>query len=98
MKAAIRKSVPLTAEEQAQLERLRDSHTPEREALEAALGAPLAPEASEAEVLRALLSVGRMEVAERLVATGYAALAASEDDEDRAVRAAIRARAAARGW
>ncbi len=93
-KAKVRKSVPLTEEDQAYLERLREPETPEHEALAQATGILLADDASEAETLHALLTAGRMAVTERVMVSGYAALAAAEDDEDRETRRAMRARAA----
>lgn len=60
-------------------------------------GVVLDSDASEAELLHALVLAGRAAVTEQVMLTGYAALAAAEDDDDRAVRRAMRARAAALG-
>jgi len=92
--AKIRKSVPLTPEDQAHLDRIRDPGSPEHEALSQLSGILLSDDASEAETLHALLAAGRAAVTERVMIGGYAALAAAEDDEDRTVRRAMRARAA----
>lgn len=93
-KTKLRKSVPLTAEDRAHLDRLRTPGTPEHEALSEVAGILLPDDASEAETLHALLTAGRVAVAERVMVSGYAALAAAEDEEDRAARRAMRARAA----
>ncbi|MBT2488239.1 hypothetical protein J7E96_06820 [Streptomyces sp. ISL-96] len=90
----IRKSIPLSHEDQAHLERLRTAGTPEHEALKQVAGILLADDASEAETLHALLTAGRIAVTERVMLTGYAALAAAQDDEDAAARRAMRARSA----
>lgn len=92
-----RKSIPLTAEDQAQLDRLRTPGTPEHEALSQMSGTPIPDNASEAETLHALLSVGHAVIVERVMLTGYAALAATQDDEDRSARRAMRDRAARLG-
>lgn len=92
--ATVRKSIPLTAEDQAQLDRLRTPGTPEHEALVQISGVPIPDNASEAETLHALLAAGQAAVIERVMLTGYAALAAAQDDEDRSARRAMRERAA----
>jgi hypothetical protein len=92
--AKVRKSIPLTAEDQAHLDRLRTPGTPEHEALSQVAGILLPENASEAETLHALLTAGRAAVTERVMLTGYAALAAAQDDEDRSARRAMRDRAA----
>ncbi|MGC0313252.1 hypothetical protein [Kitasatospora acidiphila] len=96
-KSKVRKSVPLTDEDQVHLERLRTPGTPEHEALSQVAGILLPDDASEAETLHALLMAGRAAVTELVMIGGYAALAAAEDDEDRTARRAIRARAARLG-
>jgi len=93
----VRKSIPLTAEDQAQLDRLRTPGTPEHEALNQLSGVPIPDNASEAETLHALLAAGQAAVVERVMLTGYAALAAAQDDEDRSARRAMRDRAARLG-
>lgn len=92
-----RKSIPLTAEDQAQLDRLRTPGTPEHEALSQMSATPIPDNASEAETLHALLSVGHAVILERVMLAGYAALAAAQDDEDRSARRAMRDRAARLG-
>lgn len=89
----VRKSVPLTAEDQAHLDRLRTPGSPEREALSQVAGILLPDDASEAEALHALIAAGCAAITERAMLTGYAALAAAQDDEDRSVRRAMRTRA-----
>lgn len=93
----VRKSIPLTTEDQAHLDRLRTPGTPEHEALSEISGVPIPENASEAETLHALLAAGKAAVIERVMLTGYAALAAAEDDEDRSARRAMRERAARLG-
>jgi hypothetical protein len=88
----MRKSVPVGAEDTLVLERMHQPESAERRALAELTGASLEPNASDAEILAALLEAGRRAVTERVSATGYAAWAQSMDDEDRAYR---RAR---RGW
>ncbi|MFW6694680.1 hypothetical protein [Streptomyces sp. MAR4 CNX-425] len=92
-KVKVRKSVPLTSEDQAVLDRLRTPGTAEHEALRDVAGILLDDDASEAETLHALLTAGRLAVTERVMLSGYAALAAAQD-EDAADRRAMRARAA----
>lgn len=94
MVAMTRKSVPIDAGEHEFVRRLRTPGSRERAALRAAAGIDLPDDASEAEILHALLAVGRHTVDEQLLDEGYAALAAAETDEDRAVHHAMRARSA----
>jgi hypothetical protein len=54
---------------------------------------PIPENASGAETLHALLAVGHAAVVERVMHSGYAALAAAQDDEDRSARRAMRERA-----
>lgn len=89
-----RKSVPLTGDDQAILDRLRTPGTAEHEALGDVTGMPLSDEASEAETLHALLTVGFMAVTERAMLRGYAALAAAQDEDDAGDRRAMRSRVA----
>jgi hypothetical protein len=86
----IRKSVPLTKDELAALEAVRTDGTPAHDALAELVG----PEAarSEATTLRALIDLGFNVVKERAMDHGYAALAASQDQEDRDYEAAMRKR------
>ncbi|MEU8561664.1 hypothetical protein AB0C45_09260 [Streptomyces cyaneofuscatus] len=90
----VRKSVPLSQEDQAHIERLRTTGSPEHEALEQMAGIRLPDDASEAETLHALLTAGRIAVTEHAMLTGYAALAAAQDEEDTSTRRAMRARSA----
>ena len=98
----VRKSVPLTHEDEAHLKQLRTPGTPEHQALSQIAGILLPDDASEAETLHALLMAGRAAVPDLLAVvehrgvmiSGYAALAASRDDEDHATHRAMRARAA----
>jgi hypothetical protein len=87
----VRKSVPVTAEDQHDIERLRGDAA-YREAYTAATGHDLPDKPSEAEALHALIEVGRSALKERVLLSGYAALAAAQDDEDRQLEAARRSR------
>lgn len=93
MGAVIRKSVPINDREREFVERLRTPGSPERDALSVVAGVDLSGEVSEAEILHALVSVGRDAVAEQVLEDGYRALAASENEEDRALHRAMRDRA-----
>lgn len=77
-------------------DRVRHPDSTERQILDDLVELP-AGELSEGAALAALVDVGRAAVAERLLEEGYAALAAAEDGEDRAVRAAMRGRTARLG-
>jgi hypothetical protein len=92
MPVATRKSVPVERAEYDLVQRLREPGSPEQEAVRAA-GVELSERPSEAEALHALLVVGRRALDEQLLEMGYAALAASEDEEDRQVRRELRRRA-----
>jgi hypothetical protein len=84
----IRKTVPLSAGEVAELEAARTDGTVEHAAL-----TELAGDArSESAVLHALVALGIRSVQERVLEKGYAALAASQDEEDEAYHAAMRGR------
>jgi hypothetical protein len=87
-----RKTVPVTAEDTATVEKVRHPGSIERAAL-VELGVELSANPSEAEVLQALIEAGRIAVQQQVMVTGYAALAASYDDEDRAHERAMRRRA-----
>jgi len=89
-----RSSILLTADEQAELARLRVPGTSEREALSRVSGMLLAEDASDDDLLHALLTAGHLAVAERVMVNGYAALADAQDDTDHAAHHAIRRRAA----
>lgn len=86
-----RKSVPLDAETDTLAHEVREPGTPARRAVESVVG-PLPDTLSEAQALANLLAVARASVRDQVNATGYAAYAASVDDEDRAFAAAARAR------
>ncbi len=86
----IRKTVPLNPEELALLEASRSQGSPAHQALTELLGPAAAK--SEASVLHAAVSLGLSVIQERVADHGYAALAAAQDDEDRAYHKAMRAR------
>lgn len=88
----VRKSVPMGPEDITALERIHASPSPERQALAQLSGRELDAHASDAEIIAALVRVGREAVTQQVAATGYAAWAAEMDDEDRAYRTARR------GW
>ncbi|GAA3064466.1 hypothetical protein GCM10017562_32590 [Streptomyces roseofulvus] len=92
MATMTRKSVPLDALVEETMERVRRHASPENAALRQVTGISVSDDTSDAEVLRALLNAGRVAVQERALENGYAALAAAQDDEDRAYAAARRAR------
>ncbi|MGW6255400.1 hypothetical protein [Streptomyces sp. NPDC055085] len=91
MTTSTRKSIPITAEDQAAVAKVRQHDSSERSAL-LAMGVDLSPQPSEAEVIHALLTAGRKAVEEGALAYGYSALAAHQDSEDIAYHAAMRAR------
>lgn len=84
-----RPSVPLTDAELAELTTARSPGTPEHEALTDLTGTE--PD-SVASTLRAWLLLGRQAMHERIAERSYAAEAAAGDEEDRAVRRALRER------
>jgi hypothetical protein len=88
-----RHSVPLTDEEIVELTAVRTEGTPEHQALVDLTGQDVG---STAASLRALLMLGLRILHERMAEYSYAAEAESADDEDRAVRRALRMRLAAR--
>lgn len=94
MATTVRKSVPLTEEDLADLSTLRAPDTPEHAALDALL--PVGDSPSEALVLLALLRLGRQRVQEAVLERGYADLASTETDDDRAAKRALRQRHIAR--
>jgi hypothetical protein len=80
-----RKAVPLSADEVAAVERVRTGGALAELAGQGAVR-------SEAAALHALVMLGLAQVNEHSQLEGYAALAASQDDEDRAFAAAMRGR------
>ena len=86
-----RKSVPVTAEDAQAVERVRQPQSVERAAL-AALGIELSENPSEAEALQALIEAGRAAVQQQVMVSGYAALAASQNDEDHEYEQTMRQR------
>jgi hypothetical protein len=94
--AKVRKSVPVTAEDQRDVELLRED-TVYQDAYLAVTGHELPSRPSEAEALHALVKLGRSVLAEHVLRSGYAALAAAENDEDRELRQARVARCSSRG-
>lgn len=93
MQTLTRKSVPLDTDELALAHAIQSGATPERAAIEALVG-PLPAHVSEAQVIGALIALGAARVKEETIHAGYAALAATLDDEDRQFAAAQRARRA----
>ena len=95
-----RKSVPLTADDAADVATLRVDLFWQQAAQEVA-GVRLSESPSEAEALQALVAVGRRvladRVAEQRMETGYAELAATQVDEDRALARATGRRTARLG-
>ncbi|MGX2997647.1 hypothetical protein JNUCC64_25860 [Streptomyces sp. JNUCC 64] len=96
MSIKTRKSVPLDALVEEAMERVRRHDSPEALALCQVTGIKVADDTSDSEILRALLNAGRVAVQEKVLENGYAALAAAQDDEDRAYAAAMRDRGARR--
>ncbi|WP_331773364.1 hypothetical protein OG948_59290 (plasmid) [Embleya sp. NBC_00888] len=89
----IRKSVPLNPDDIHALTELRTPDTGLNEALKVLLAKAGLPEpGNESAALHALLVLGRRAVEEQAQLTGYAAYAASLDDEDRAVAKSMRRR------
>jgi len=76
--ATVRKSLPLTAQDQADLQRMMRSDI-HRDALTRLSREPVPVEASEARVLHALLAAGMAAVREEVEEAGYAQLAAERD-------------------
>ncbi|MFJ3903198.1 hypothetical protein [Streptomyces sp. NPDC090025] len=92
MATMTRKSVPLDSRTAETMKRVRRHESPENVALRQVTGIRVDDTTSDAEVLRALLDAGRVAVEQKALENGYAALAAAQDDEDRAYAAARRAR------
>jgi hypothetical protein len=86
-----RKSVPLDGVGAALLEAIRETSSPERLALEEAVG-PLPSSPSEAKLLSALIAYAANRLAEARLDDSYRSLAASRDAEDALYETAIRAR------
>jgi hypothetical protein len=80
-----RKAVPLNEDEITAIDKARTSPALAELAGQSAVR-------SEASTLHALVMLGLAQVNERAQLTGYAALAASQDDEDRAYAVALRGR------
>ncbi|BAJ30645.1 MULTISPECIES: hypothetical protein [Kitasatospora] len=91
-KSVARKSVPVTAEDTRAVERLREPAGAYRAAIAEILGVELSANPSEAEVLQALIEAGRIAVEEKVMTSGYTALAAARGDEDREHDRAMRNR------
>ncbi|OMH23700.1 hypothetical protein BKD30_12165 [Tersicoccus phoenicis] len=87
--------MPVDAAELALADLVRTPGSPERAAVEAIVG-PLPERLSEAQTISSLLAVARATVRDEVIASGYAAYAATLDDDDRAFAAATRARRADR--
>jgi len=85
-----RKTVSLTGEELATVEAARTQGSAAHDAL-VELSGPAATR-SETATIQALVQLGVNVVKEKAMDRGYAALAAMQDDEDRAYRAAMRRR------
>src|SRR5690348_15212438 len=90
-KTVARKSVPVTEEDAQTVQRVRQSQSVERAAL-AEMGITLSANPSEAEALQALVEAGRTAIQQQVMVSGYAALAASKNDEDREYEQAMRQR------
>jgi UPF0288 family protein (methanogenesis marker protein 3) len=86
-----RESVPVTEEDAQVAERVREPQSIERTAL-AELGIELSASPSKAEAFQALIEAGRIAVQQQVMANGYAAAAAAQDDESKAYRRAMRQR------
>jgi hypothetical protein len=87
---ATRRNVPIDPDELAIVEAARDQGSPAYQALVELVG-PVAVR-SEAATLHAALSLGLGVIKERVAEHGYAALAASQTDEDREFHAIMRQR------
>ncbi|GAB3478393.1 hypothetical protein GCM10027440_14390 [Nocardiopsis coralliicola] len=87
-----RAAVPITEDLREFVRAARRTGSPERAALVRAEAAPPGGELSEAATLSSLVELGRRAVAEELLDAEYAAIAGEQDEEDRAVHAALRAR------
>ncbi|MPZ60227.1 MAG: hypothetical protein GEU93_02790 [Propionibacteriales bacterium] len=92
MAVMTRKSVPISRDDAADVERLR-RFALYREAAKAVAGVELSENSSEAEVLHALITAGRHALHEQVMVTGYGALAAAQTDEDRAIAREVTSRA-----
>jgi len=90
-KTMVRKSVPVTEEDAQTVQRVREPQSLERAAL-AEMGIELSANPSEAEALQALVEAGRTAIQQQVMVSGYAALAASQNQEDREYEQAMRQR------
>lgn len=90
-----RKSVPMGADITALAQEIREPDSAARRAVEEVVG-ELPDSLSEAQALSTLLAVGRASVREHINASGYAAVAAAMDEEDRAFAEAAKRRRAER--
>lgn len=88
MTTTTRKNIPIPEDVQGTADRARELDSVERAALEG-MGIRLSQKASAAEVFSALLIAGQVAVQERVAESGYAAWAASMDEEDVAYRQAM---------
>ncbi len=88
--ATVRKTVPLTREEAAMVERARTAGTALHEALVHLAGGEVA--SSEAATLHALVAFGLTALGEQVAMHDYEQLAASRDDEDREYERVMRRR------
>ena len=91
MQTLTRKSVPVDGDELAVARAVLEDGTPERAAIEA-LSGPLPGRISEAQALATMLALGAQQVREAVIHAGYAAYAATLDDEDRRHAAVVRSR------
>lgn len=91
MQTITRKSVPLEESQLDVVAAVRSSDSPERAALELLVGR-LPQNVSESQVLADLVALGAARVREEATHAGYAAYAASVDDDDRQFAAAQRTR------
>ncbi|WP_127936839.1 hypothetical protein [Nonomuraea polychroma] len=89
-----RTPVPLTDQDRELLEAIRTPGSAENMAIQHLAGQTLGPDTSTAAALHTLVDVARKAVLEEVMVTGYAALAAAQDNEDRAFRRAARRRTA----
>ena len=88
--ATVRKTVPLTSEEAALVERARVAGTPQHEALVQLAGRDVA--SSEAATLHALVTFGLTALGEQVALHDYEQLATSRNNEDREYERIMRRR------
>ncbi|WP_327048294.1 hypothetical protein OG320_10680 [Microbispora sp. NBC_01189] len=87
-----RAPVPLNDQDKEFLDAIRTPGTPENSAIERLVGKTLGLETSTSSALHTLVDVARKAVLEEVMVSGYAALAASLDDDDHAFTRAARRR------